>query len=52
MEKAGATLNRVRAIYDIWSSNLNTPTMTAIQEKIEPQIAAFNDEIVQNKPLF
>lgn len=52
LEKSGNTLKRVQAIYDIWKSNMSTPELEAIQEKIESKIAAFNDSIIQNSQLF
>ena len=51
-EKVGYTLKRVQAIYDVWKSNMSTPELDAIQETIEPRIAAFGDSIIQNGPLF
>ena len=52
LEKSGLTLNRVSAIYGIWSSNLNTADFQKIQADIDPMLAAFGDEIVQNPKLF
>jgi peptidyl-dipeptidase Dcp len=52
MEKTGATLKRVIALYGIWKTNLSTPAMDSIQEIMEPRLAAFNDSIIQNAELF
>ncbi len=52
LEKNGKLLRQTEAMYGVWISNLNTPLMTDIQEKIEPQLAALNDSIYQNKKLF
>lgn len=52
MEKAGATLKRVQAIYDIWKNNMSSSEVEAIQSDMEPQLAAFNDSIFQNSNLY
>lgn len=52
MERSGRTLARVRAIYDIWSSNMNTPEFEPIETEMEPKLAGFYDKITQNPLLF
>lgn len=52
LERSGRTFIRVKAIYDVWASNLNTPDFAAIQTEMEPKIAAYVDKIYQNKALF
>ncbi|MHB8999442.1 MAG: M3 family metallopeptidase, partial [Thermoanaerobaculia bacterium] len=52
MERAGATLKRVRTIYGIWSSNLNSPEFQAIEREMAPKLSAFDDTITQNGALF
>lgn len=52
LEKTGATLKRVIAMYGIWTSNLSTPELDPIQEEMEPRLSAFSDSIVQNTALF
>jgi peptidyl-dipeptidase Dcp len=52
MEKTGTTLDRVTTIYGIWGSNLSTPEYQAVEEEMDPKIAAFNDKITQNDALF
>jgi peptidyl-dipeptidase Dcp len=52
MEKSGAVLNRVSAIYAIWSSTQNSGEFQAVQSEMDPKIAAFNDKITQNSKLF
>ena len=52
MERAGHTLTRVSAIYDIWSSTLNDPAFAAVEREMAPKLAAFNDQITQNPALF
>ena len=52
MEKAGLTLKRVQTIYEIWKSNMSSPSIDSIQTEMEPRLAAFNDSINQNSALF
>ena len=52
LEKSGNTLKRVQSIYYVWTSNMSTPEMEAVQTTIEPKLAAFSDSIIQNTPLF
>jgi peptidyl-dipeptidase Dcp len=52
MERTGRTLDRVRTVYGIWGSNLNTPEFQAVQREMAPRLAAFSDRITQNEALF
>jgi peptidyl-dipeptidase Dcp len=52
LEHAGSTLNRVQAVYNIWSSTLNSGSFQAVQTEMDPALAAFSDKITQNEPLF
>jgi len=52
MEKAGHTLDRVTTIYGIWGSTMASPEFQAVQREMAPKLAAFNDQITQNEPLF
>ncbi len=52
LELAGQPLNRVQLIYSIWGSNLSTPQYQAVQNEMDPKLAAFGDEVVQNPKLF
>ncbi|NUO03359.1 MAG: M3 family metallopeptidase, partial [Saprospiraceae bacterium] len=52
LEKAGTTLKRVQAIYEVWKNNRSTPELEAIQTTMEPRLAAFADSITQNAALF
>lgn len=52
MERTGQTLDRVRTIYDIWSSTMNTAEFQKVEEEMEPKLAAFSDKIIQNERLF
>jgi peptidyl-dipeptidase Dcp len=52
MEDAGRPLNRVGAIFNIYTSTMNDKEMQAIEKEMSPIFAAFNDEVVQNAALF
>ncbi len=52
MEKSGQTLNRVLAIYWIWSSTMSTPEFQKIEQVVEPKLAELEDWITQNPRLF
>jgi len=51
-ERAGRTLGRVQAIWNVYSSNLSTPAFQELEQEMEPKMAAFQDRITQNAPLF
>lgn len=52
MERSGQALDRVSAVYDIWTSNLNSKELEPIETEIEPLRAAHGDKITQNADLF
>ena len=52
LERTGKAGERIGTIYDIWSGTLSTPEMRAIEREIEPELAAYNDKILQNEKLF
>ncbi|MFW5973037.1 MAG: M3 family metallopeptidase [Bacteroidota bacterium] len=52
MEMAGETLSRVRTIYGIWSSSMNSPEFREVEREMAPKLAAFSDRISQNEDLF
>ncbi|HUE80547.1 MAG TPA: M3 family metallopeptidase, partial [Pyrinomonadaceae bacterium] len=52
MERAGRTLDRVQAIYFVWSATMNAPEFQVVQREMAPRLAAANDQIVQIEPLF
>ena len=51
-ERSGRPFTRVTALYGVWTSSLNTPEMNDVQDEMEPKLAAFQDKIDQNAPLF
>ena len=52
LEGSGQALARVRAIYAVWTSNLLTDELEAVQSEMDPKLAAFQDSITQNAKLF
>ena len=52
LELAGDQLNRAGAIFGVWTSNLKTPDVAAVETVMAPKLAAFGDRITQNPKLF
>ena len=52
MERSGHALDRVAAVYAIYTSTMNDAEVQAIEAEMEPKIAAFSDRIIQNSKLF
>ena len=52
LEKAGHTFDRVTTIYGIWGTTMASPEFQLVQREMAPKLAAFNDQITQNEPLF
>jgi len=52
LERAGQTLNRVETLYGVWSATMSGPEFQVVQREMAPRLAAFNDQITQNEPLF
>src|SRR5262249_34908481 len=52
LEGAGRTLDDVTNIYGVWSSTMSGPEFQAVEREMEPKLAAFDDEIIQNAKLF
>lgn len=52
LERSGETLERVRKIYGVWSSNMSTPDFRQVQMEMAPKLSAFSDKIIQNQELF
>ena len=52
LETGGAALNRVGALFGVWSGNLKTPEFQRVETEVAPKFAAFGDKIIQNEGLF
>ena len=42
LEFAGQPLSRVTLIYSVWGGNLSTPEYQAVQNEMDPKLAAFS----------
>ncbi|MBV8971093.1 MAG: M3 family metallopeptidase [Sphingomonadaceae bacterium] len=53
MERAGDALTRAQTLFfGVWSSNLKTPEVAAVETEMAPKLSAFGDAITQNPKLF
>jgi len=52
MERSGRMLDRVGNVYGVWSSTLRTPDFQEVEREMEPKLAAFRDQVIQNEKLF
>ncbi len=52
MEKSGDRLDRVQSIFGVYSSNLSTPEVQAINKEWSPKLSAAYDKINLNQKLF
>lgn len=52
MEKAGDALDRLDAIFGVYSSNLNLGPVPDIERVVAPKLSAHSDSIYQNSQLF
>ena len=51
-ERSGRALDRVTAIYGVYGNAMSTPEFQEVEREMEPNLAAFYDQIVQNEGLF
>src|SRR5438093_10344074 len=51
-ERAGKPFERVSAIYRVFRSTMSTDALQKVETEMAPKLAAFDDQIVQNKELF
>jgi len=52
LEGLGATLNRVTAVYHLWSNNFSTPELRAVEQILAPKLAEASDVIYQDTGIF
>jgi peptidyl-dipeptidase Dcp len=52
LERSGGAMDRVGAVYGVYSGNMSTPEFQAVQREMSPRLAAFTDTILQNAKLF
>jgi peptidyl-dipeptidase Dcp len=51
-QDSGRTLNRVGALFGVFTSTMNDAAMQKVEAETTPKLAAFGDEIIQNEQLF
>ncbi|MGL2962911.1 M3 family metallopeptidase [Flavobacterium sp. RSB2_4_14] len=52
LEKAGKKLTQIKAVFDIFSSNLNTDEFGVLESEMSPKFSELNNKIFQNSKLF
>ena len=52
LEKAGKKYSQIRAVFDIYSSNLNTDEFGLIESEMSPKFSELNNKVYQNTKLF
>lgn len=52
LEASGELLRRASALYNVYTTTMNTPAMREVQTWASPKMAAMRDAIIQNGPLF
>jgi peptidyl-dipeptidase Dcp len=52
LERTGQALDRVGTLYGVWGATMASPEYQAVQREMAPRLAAFQDQITQNEPLF
>jgi len=52
LERSGAAIERVEAVYGVWNSTLNDAAFSGVARNMAPRMAAFSDQITQNAALF
>ncbi len=52
LEGAGLAYQRVTAVFEVFTSTMNTPQIQKLEKELTPLMAALEDEIIQNKQLF
>ncbi|MCJ7557237.1 MAG: M3 family metallopeptidase [Gammaproteobacteria bacterium] len=52
MERSGQSLGRVFTFYGIWTSNLSSPEVRAVEQEMAPVLAAHMSKVRQNDKLF
>jgi len=52
LETAGASLDRVMAVYGVYMSTMSSPEFRAVASRLAPDLAGLSDEVTQNAELF
>ncbi len=52
LEDTGRALSRAGTVYGVYSSTMSDDAVQAVERDMAPKLAAFQDQITQNEPLF
>jgi peptidyl-dipeptidase Dcp len=52
LEDSGRALSRASTVYGVYSSTMSDDAVQAVERDMAPKLAAFQDKITQNEPLF
>jgi hypothetical protein len=52
MQRSGRALDRLGTLWGVWTENLSSPEVQALDREVSPMLAAAADEIVFNQKLF
>lgn len=52
LEKAGKKLSQIKAVFDIYGSNLSSPEFAPIESELTPKFSELSNKIYQNNKLF
>jgi peptidyl-dipeptidase Dcp len=52
MENTGKKLNQIKAVFDIYSSNLSSPEFAPIESDLTPKFSQLSNKVYQNDKLF
>ncbi|MFO1394358.1 MAG: M3 family metallopeptidase [Steroidobacteraceae bacterium] len=52
LERSGRALTRAATVYNVYTSTMNDDAVQAVERDMAPKLAAFQDKITQNEPLF
>jgi peptidyl-dipeptidase Dcp len=52
LERAGQRLDRVLSVFGVFTDNMSTPAIQAVEREWSPRLAAASDELILNQALF
>ncbi len=52
LERSGKRLDRVDAVYGVWSGNMSSDAFRAVEQEMAPKLAEFRNKVMQNARLF
>ena len=52
LERSGKAMDRVAAVYNVWSGNMSSDAFRAVEQEMAPKLAEYRDTLMQNVRLF